>query len=347
MIANLKADEILGRDIPELLFTGRVDTAKKEYREFAKLWHPDKSSDPKADAVFAHVTKLYNVALDKIGTGVWEVPGLIQLKGAGLNGKQFNIKYKKHHSFEMGDMYIGNKIVAYIVKPEFEKFYQNAKRRTEGLKFASENMRFEMEKCMPKIVRAFKANDGRLGFVIEKDEDAILLRDIIQHQGGKIDPRHVAWIMSTMYNNACYLNYSGLVHSGISTDSYFISPKEHWGFLLGNWWYTTPVGEQLKSVPKFTYDVIPSKVLKEKTAIHKIDTELIKAVGREMLGDKTGVRLVKDKNVPDALRNWVCCAGGTNALEDYKKWDSVLKESFGARRFVKLDIKPTDVYGKE
>jgi len=122
-----------------------------------------------------------------------------------------------------------------------------------------------------------------------------------------------------------------------------VSPEHHSGALLGNWWYALPTGDTIKNVPKSTFNVIPSKVLKDKIATQKIDTELIKAIGREMLGDKTGGRLAKNSKIPAALTNWVCCPGGASALEDYKKWDSVLKDSFGARRFVKLDLKLTDI----
>jgi hypothetical protein len=83
----------------------------------------------------------------------------------------------------------------------------------------------------------------------------------------------------------------------------------------------------------------------KKTANPEIDSELIKATGRELLGDGIGSKLLSDPGIPNALLNWLRTAGSGDAFKEYDDWvKMVLKDSFGERRFVKLEIQPSDVY---
>ena len=77
----------------------------------------------------------------------------------------------------------------------------------------------------------------------------------------------------------------------------------------------------------------------------KIDAELIRAVGRELLGDGVGSKLLSDPNIPNALLNWVRTAAIGDAYKEYEEWSKkVLKDSFGERRFVELKIQASDIY---
>lgn len=51
-----------------------------EYREIARVYHPDISTDPKANEVMAKVNQLYEEALRLIDAGTWEVSNQIILK---------------------------------------------------------------------------------------------------------------------------------------------------------------------------------------------------------------------------------------------------------------------------
>ena len=161
-------------------------------------------------------------------------------------------------------------------------------------------MKDEIKRFLPEIHSELVTAD-RFVMVIKKTPDMLLLRDVITHFGGKLDPKHVAWVVSRIYNLTCYLKYAGIVHSGISLDSYFISPEFHSGALLGDWWYATETGKKLTALPGITASFCPNDVLKAKLADEKIDLEMTRVVGRELLGDIIGSKLLMDKAIPKAL----------------------------------------------
>ena len=74
------------------------------------------------------------------------------------------------------------------------------------------------------------------------------------------------------------------------------------------------------------------------------DLDMVRLTYREMLGDGTGVQLLKDKTVPEPILTWMRQATAGTALKDYQQWFKVLEKSFGARRFTELPLKPSDIY---
>ena len=181
--------------------------------------------------------------------------------------------------------------------------------------------------------------------VLKKDPDMILLRDVLNHQKGKIEPVHAAWMVSRLHNFGCYLQWAGLTHNAISVDTCFISPKDHAIGLYGGWWYAAKEGDKLKALPPKTVAVTPPSILDNPKATARIDMALIRATGREILGDATGMRLIGDKTIPKPFSQWVNGASSGDANQDYKIWSSdVLIKSFGARRFVEMKLTPNDIY---
>lgn len=83
-----------------------------EYREIARVYHPDISTDPKANEVMAKVNQLYEEALRLIDAGTWEVSNQIILKDK--SGKKYVGRYLKQVPFELGEAYIANSSVTYL-----------------------------------------------------------------------------------------------------------------------------------------------------------------------------------------------------------------------------------------
>ena len=330
-------------DQPEILFTGDEDEAKKEFRKLSSLWHPDRN--PTADVrVLAHINILYDKAVEKLSLGVWTIPGQVMFNT--IDGKCFKFKYRSHREIDVGDMYVGDNFVIYSLFKDNEDLYKNGQKRIKSFKFANDKMKDEIKRFLPEIHSELVTAD-RFVMVIKKTPDLLLLRDVITHFGGKLDPKHVAWVVSRIYNLTCYLKYAGIVHSGISLDSYFISPEFHSGALLGDWWYATEAGKKLTALPGVTASFCPNDVLKAKLADSKIDLEMTRAVGRELLGDIIGSKLLMDKDIPKALIMWLRSPSKGNAFDEYEKWQSkVLIDSFGKRKFVELKLVANDIYKK-
>ena len=339
-VSKLTAIEILAVNKPEQMYSSDEATATIQYRTLSKLWHPDRN--PGNDSVFAQVSTLYHQGLKKIKDGTWETPGLFTF--TDIRGKKFEIKYKKHHTFELGDMYIGDYTLTYMINKDAKDLYLNAIKTIKSFKYANDKMKTEVSRYMPEIHTENETADKYV-LIVKKTPDLILLRDVVDHCGGKIESAHVAWILNTIYNIACYLKYSGLTHNAISLDSYFISPKLHSGALLGGWWYSAQKDSTLVAVPTRTVTYAPRNLTSKKIADLKIDAELIRAVGRELLGDGVGSKLLSDPTIPNALLNWVRSPGVGDAYKEYEDWSKkVLKDSFGERRFVEMKIQPSDVY---
>jgi hypothetical protein len=77
----------------------------------------------------------------------------------------------------------------------------------------------------------------------------------------------------------------------------------------------------------------------------RTDLELVRAIGRALLGDITGVRLARERGTPPAMIDWLRLPASADPIEEYRTWRTqVLHDSFGARRFVELPLTQSDIY---
>ncbi len=318
---------------PERLFSGPSD-APAEYRAMMKAWHPDSCPDPQAAAVSAHIIALYRAAKPKFD-GTWIGPRTVTMHCP--DGKLRHISYRQRHRFELGEMLYGNVTVTFLVRNEFADLFDNARKVTTGYRYRDAAMEKEVARYLPKIRSTFETKDGYCVMVLEKTPDVFLLRDVINAVGGKLDPKHVAWVQNTLHNLSCYLAFSDITHNDISPDTYFISPEYHSGCLYGGWWYAKRLASKLEALPARSMRFAPHHIRAEKLADPRLDQILIRITGREQLGDITGTSL--KGQAPDPMVNFLRGAVTRSAVEDYRTWSKeVLPASFGARRFVKLVI---------
>jgi hypothetical protein len=327
---------------PERLFTADEEQARQEFRMLASVWHPDRCAQSRATEVFQHLSRLYEAALRKLRDGVWKTPGLLALRAR--DGTEFRIRYRRERVFELGQMFIGDQIVAYLVNEEYDDLFQHALDAISRLPCADPRMAMEIGRYLPEVVRHFATQEHRV-LVLRKTPDLLLLRDVLDYFAGQLDARHVAWIMSSLLNLACYLDYARLVHNAILADAFFISPQQHGGALLGGWWYAVRQGEPMRAAPAITVEYAPFAVMDRLLGDVHTDLELIRALGRELLGDITGLRLAQQNAAPLPMLDWLARPANGTALDDYQTWQcQVLPDSFGERRFVKLDLTSQDLY---
>lgn len=325
---------------PERLFSGDPMTARAEYLRLAGRWHPDRNPDRLAHQVFQRITQLYRLALEKLRNGDWRVPGRLALRNGGVPQE---LHYLRRHDFELGALYIAREAAAFVVVPEHADLLAAATRRFASFRFAGHGMQREASLYLPKLAGVCEAQDGR-ALVLEKAPDLVLLRDLLDRLGGRLPPRHVAWVLSSLLNIACYFQYAGLTHNAIGPDTYFVSPEGHSGALLGGWWYAQRWGRTMRVLPCRSAGLLPPDIAAAKRADPRLDLELIRATGRELLGDAGGARLRNDPDIPRPLVDWLRQPSAGSAIDDYELWHDVLKASFGARRFVELGITARDVY---
>jgi hypothetical protein len=255
------------------------------------------------------------------------------------------VKYQAMHLFDLGVVYISSKFVTWIFNKDCEDLLNRGLSSLTKLKYANDKMKLEMSKYVPEIHAKVELNDGIM-LVMKKKTDIILLKDILNHFGGKMPVKHAAWVISSMYNMACFTQYNGIMHGGFSLDNYFIYPQAHEGHLLGGWWFSHTIGEKLVALTQTGVDIAPVSMINKGVAHNTLDLEMIKLVGRQLLGDSSGVYLANDKTIPANLVRWLRDGAGKNAVKEYEGWHKVLTDSFGVRRFTELNLTENDIYSK-
>ena len=332
-------------DAPERLFHGPAEAVARQYRSLAMRWHPDRPENQgciEAGEVFRKIAALKELADAQIASRSWyPAPGRAEF--TTNDGRNFSFDYRAHRRFDLGHVLIGTDRVAYLVQPEFSDLYDRARSTIAGVAFADDKMRTEFEVQLPRLERVVDTTDFRI-LVLHKDIEAVLLSDLLARVGGQMPAAHVAWLISRSLNLACWLGWAKRFHGDISATSLFVNPRLHSASLLGGWWFSTPVGEPLTALPARSATLMPSDVLHRKVGDARGDLELIRALGRELLGDAAGSGLSRNACIPAALTAWVLQAGGPSAFHDFESWPSVLKNAFGPRRFVELPVRFDDVY---
>lgn len=324
---------------PEKLFSR--DRFESEFKTLMRTWHPDSNKDPLAAKVATHLNELRDQAKKKIAAGIWSEVGKLIL--TGKDHKTRTIYWKAKHSFELGDVYYGDKVVAYVVNSGFQSLFDSAMTTISTLHYADSQMASVITPYMPHIKSTFETADGQKVLVLEKPSGVYTIRDVMNSlPGGVLPAEAAAWVISCCFNLACYLEWSRLCHGDFSLDSIFIEPKTHSAYMLGGWWYATGVGQNLKFLPQRSFNLAPRDTVNAKMADQRTDLLLIRALGREMIGYDGHTAATQ---VPAPMINFLRHPTTGVALEDYRIWrEDVLPAAFGARRFVELNVNESDIF---
>lgn len=322
------------------IFPGSAAEIQALYRKLVQRWHPDRNPDPRAQDVFIRIQSLHAVA-----SGGRPVTPAATFEVTDVSGRQFRFQGQAQEAFELGHWGRAAHTLAYRVSKDNGDLFENYIRRTKALGFATPAMRTGLAPLLPEVIGAPWGPDGGL-VVIKRAPEAVRLRDLHRHTQdaqGRMDPLHVAWIISNLFNLACYLEYQGLAHHAIDLDSLWVVPERHEVALLGGWFYATRFGEALTALPTASLNMAPASYLANKKAAQGFDLELIRAVGRELLGDRRGQRLT-EKQAPKPFVEFLQLPSKSSAVDDYRHWKEVLKASFGPPMFVPMNVSATQIY---
>jgi hypothetical protein len=330
--ATLTADQLLRipATTPEALFPPDKAAIERVWRALAARWHPDRNPGTEATSVFQHVAALRRAALQRLNRGEWWAPGCVTLTGD--DGRAWRLRYMRRSAFELGELLVGNDIAAWIVDAAHDDLAAAALRTIGDFRFADDAMRAAASRYLPSVAGTVMTADRR-AVVMRKPADMILLADLLRHEGGRLDARHVAWILSELLCCACWLQWAGLTHNAIAPGTVFVSPADHAVAVLGGWWYAAPAGARLAALPARSVALAPADIVRRKQADPRTDLELIRGLGRDMVAD-----------APPALAAWLAEASRGSARDDYTHWQKVLTDAFGPRRFAALNVRFDGVY---
>lgn len=347
-IKMLTREDILKISVsnPEKIFSGDLINLKKIYRSLSISWHPDKNKSEDSHIVFAHINSLYHSAIEKLNSGLLgSNKNIIDIKSK--DGNESTLKFYKERKTEMGIMYISNKFVTWKFKNEFMNDIKRGLNNLSSLSFRNEKMENDFKKYIPKLYKNIESEDYTY-LIFSKDSRFINLSDILNYYNEKIDVKHVAWILSVIYNQICFFHFNKIMHGGLTIENIYIDPKMHDGIILGGWWYSLKDKEKLSILPKKAVDVAPVSMINNKKADLLLDLEMIKSIGIQLLGYKSGIQLMDDKTVPKPLAEWLRTASLGEAIKDYSFWfNEVLPQSFGERKFVEMNLNINDIYTGE
>ena len=331
---NMSGKQILACKLPGDLFSA-PENMENEFDRLAKKWHPDK---PGGDVnVMATINVLAAEAKKMISAGKWESSSKRFLT---LNdGQLVRVSFLRDREFELGQSYICNSVCVYIFKLEYAKAYEAPK-----FKFSGTRMKDEFTRYLPRIIDRYTTIGGERIVVIDRPSDLVCLRDLLEHFSGNIPPRHVAWILSSLYNLCCFFRYNKLIHNSVNLDTYFVSPGLHGGTLLGGWWYHTSPGKKMTIVPGITYSVMTTDAKKSKRAVYVTDLECVKMIGRTLLGSSSGSSLYKVDDLPKPMIQFLRSLSSDNAVDEYKEWTEVLSKSFGPKKFIEMGVDAKAIY---
>lgn len=314
------------------IFPNNASELPFKYKELCKQFHPDACGDPRANDAFARLQVLYKDAADAIAKGTWEGTNYVEIKTVA--GKTLQIKYQYHSVFELGECYVCNKNIIYIFDFSKKKYYNNYINQIKKLNFADKEMENMFKPLLPKLVSEHDTATQHI-IVLSKTADVFPLRCVLDNfYNGNIPDTHLAWMMSRLMNIACYLKYSNIVSNGICVDNLFVSLQYHTILIPGGWWYTTQAGDKMIGTTAGIYNIMPPKVKADKTSSSITDIESIKAFGRQYLAD----------TAPQAFKDFVNSGSGEDSFIEMEKWDKALIDSFGKRRFIKIDASAKDIY---
>lgn len=192
----MNADAILQTplDRPDLVFSGVNDEALTQFRTLRAKWHPDRAQ--RTD-VFQHIEALYATRTRMLVEGTW--PGAGQTSVTLKNMNECVIRFLRQRKFELGTLYHCPNSLCYVIDSDNAELGVDGAAWMDGFKYPNPKMEDKLRHCVPhRLTHAELANGGVL-VVVEKGNDLVSLRDLLDHLGAPMDPRHVAWILTRLH----------------------------------------------------------------------------------------------------------------------------------------------------
>lgn len=313
------------------LFSSDEATAKREFREYCKKYHPDVNDTAEEAEAFSIISEIYTYKIHKSTDsrkGAVDEEILVRDKSTG---KGFILTNPVVFNNGICTVYYTVSKVAFLYSKTYKKFYDNYIEEVERLRYADNAMEKEFSRYFPKIIKHFETEDDKLCILIGKTSDVLPLGRIFKayrDHGEQFPERQAAWILNRLYNIECYLHYYGRVSNGFTIDNLWVSPEMHSILLYSGWEYTTKERGNMIGCPKDVFKIIPIKVKDTKESSMITDLESIKSIGRQLYNGHTELKHI----------NKFLNEGTTGDV--FKDWDSyreALQEEFGKRQFVVWD----------
>lgn len=255
-------------------------------------------------------------------------------------------------------MYVARRNIIFLFEPEHADYAARYREMTEKLAYPSPEMERELANYVPRVVTECKLADGRIFLAIEKKEGTYPLKML-----GTLLDRHVAWVISRLENLCCLLDYNNMVLNAFTAENLFADPANHQIYLYGGWWFAGYTGSEVHGASESVIPYLkksfhfPGSHLPNPKSRYtaKTDLESIRLVAARLLGYPDRASLGEETNsgsgtksvglpLPEPFRRFLLQPPESDARADFARWDKVLAESYGERKFIPLSMTEEEIY---
>ena len=240
-----------------------------------------------------------DLAADRADTGMWA--NCENLFFYADDGTRISVDYLFRSVIDGAEVYTARDSVVFVFGP---KDGDKAPRMLSGidlLAYPAADV-YHLDRYFPSLKARFALKGGGTLLAFSKPENVYPVFAF-----GSLRPEHAAWIVSRLENICCVLEFSGLVHGGISIDSVYINPRTHEGFLYGGWW----------------------NARRKKPAPDQEDLYAVRRLADRIMGE------YRD-SAPPQFRRFIAGAPEEDAFRDFALWDEVIEKGFGGHKFTKF-----------
>lgn len=316
------------------LFSEDKGLAKKEFREYCKLYHPDVNPSNDAQTLMGIIMEIYSTG--GLGTNIGAGTGT----GTKSKGRQvFRFTNKvTNKGFELiNPVIFSNGIcmvyhtatkAAFVYDKSYEKFYKNYIRNVEGLTYIDDKLRNEFSRYFPKIITHFETVTNKYCILLEKTSEVInlgVVYDSYKRRGEMVPYVHAVWMVNRLYNMLCYFKFTNKVFNGLSIYNIWVSPEMHTLLLFSGWEYMRNNGDDMIGCPKDVYSMLPVRIKDTHESSIETDLECVKCLGRKLFEGSLNRHIVEFMDE------------GTSELDPLSVWGEygkAVKADYGKRKFV-------------
>lgn len=319
-------DAVLGATGPEDLFGRRSPysaagrAAKRIYRQYAFLLHPDRAGDP---APFLRLEQLYRDWSTASSAGPTAAAVVIGRLDAYLIGDVLA-------QGSVSTVYRSTGAVLKIARrPASNRFLENERAAYRALARMTATHEW-LQPYYPRLrdIAAIAGPDGQLrqvNVLTDLTDGFVTLADVRRAYPQGLDGRDWAWMYRRLLRAIAGAHLAGLVHGAIVADNVLIQPERH-GVVLAGWSFATRAGTPLPGrIGSATYppEALADRPVTGKADIHQLHTlmiELLDPREHAQIGYARGCRQDNPRTRPSA-----------DALLD--EYDELIGRLYGRRQF--------------
>lgn len=307
------------------VFPEDIALAQPIYLALMLKYHPDRCNDPRAPEVSAYINSLFR-KMKKAHS--------LREKRIRCGSRAFEIRYLMELPQEYGMAYIGENTVWVLIEDDYADCFIRSEARTDLFFRESlpQKVLAQTEVFLPLVKRIINTNDGLLIETSKRTAELPLSR-VLDFYGGKPDSRHAAWMISRLLGICCYAEMRGIVWNCLAEENLLVDPSEHTVRIGGGWWFAAREGSRMTGAQSAVYDCLSSLTKTNGTACHITDLECVKAIARRIFPD----------DAPKAVRDYTESICSSSAFEEMAKWEQVIRDGFGGRRFTQMNVRLPDI----